>query len=402
MTGGVPRGPRSLEDAPDQDLVALVRAGDAAAYATLWKRHSGSAYGVARTFTRLDADDLVSEAFAKVLHAIRAGGGPVRAFRPYITMTVRNVARTLHVREACLVDADLESRRTEVPNGEVAAVVRFERDVTLEAFNSLPERWQQVLWYSEVDGLKAGTISRSLGIPANAVSALLVRARRAFRDAWVSAHSAAGATPECAATIRDLGAFVQHRLSSRRTAAVEAHLGTCENCRGALAEVRHASSMILLLLPLVAAAAAYAAGVAADTAPQALRSQAAARTVAERAAVGATSSASVPGGALVLGWAAGIVLVGAMTAGVVVGQETSSATASLFPSAVLSAMPAGAGSKEDEGTTAPVGGDLRDVGAFSDAPPEAWVALSHTAKPPEAGREAATPPLPAPGPHPQD
>ncbi len=396
MTGGVPRGPRSLEDAQDQDLVALVRAGDAAAYATLWKRHSGSAYGVARTFTHLDADDLVSEAFVRVLDAIKAGGGPVRAFRPYITMTVRNVARSLHVREASLVDADLESRRTEVPNGEDAAVVRFERDVTLEAFDSLPERWQQVLWYSEVDGLKAATIGRIFGIPANAVSALLVRARRAFRDAWVSAHSAAGATPECTATIRDLGAFIQHRLSSRRRGAVEAHLATCESCRAALAEARHASSMILLLLPLVTAAAAHAARVAADTAPQALGSLAAARVAAERAKSLPAASASVPGGTLVLGWAAGAVLVGAMTAGIVIGQGATSEAASVRPAVVLPAASSGAEPTEEEGATASVGGDLLDVGAFSDAPPEAWVALSRTAKPPEAERETAPAPLPEP------
>ena len=397
MTGEAPHGHRSLEEVPDHDLVALVRSGDAAAYATLWKRHSGSAYGVARTFTHLDADDLVSEAFVKVLHAIRAGGGPVRAFRPYITMTVRNVARTLHVRESSLIDADLESRRTEVPNGEVAAVVRFERDVALEAFNSLPERWQQVLWYSEVDGLKAGAISRFLGIPANAVSALLVRARRAFRDAWVSAHSAAATTPECAATVRDLGAFVQHRLSSRRRAAVEAHLRSCENCRAALAEARHASSMILVLLPLVAAAAAHAARIAADTAPQARRSFAAALAPTKSATGVATPSTSVPGGTLVLGWAAGIVLVGAMTAGIVIGQGATSETASVRPVVVLPRF-SGPESPAEQGERGVVSGEPLDAGAFSEATPEAWVALSRSIVPPEAGTATAPPTRPEPEP----
>jgi len=388
MTGRVPRGHCSPEDASDQDLVALVRAGDAAAYATLWKRHSGSAYGVARTFRHLDADDLVSEAFVKVLDAIRAGGGPVRAFRPYITMTVRNVARTLHVREASLVDADLESRRTEVPNGEVAAVVRFERDVTLEAFNSLPERWQQVLWYSQVDGLKAGAISRLLGIPANAVSALLVRARRAFRDAWVSAHSAAASTPECAATLRDLGAFVQRRLSSRRKAAVEAHLRACESCQPALDEARHASSTIFILLPLVAAAAAHAARTAVGPGAEALRSQAAqvAQITAERAISASAPGASVPGGILALGWAAGIVLVGAMTAGVAIGQSAVSETVSLIPSFVLPTTLSGVGAVGDEGSTASFRGDLA---AFSPARPEAWVALSRSVEAPTLQRPAA-------------
>ena len=38
------------------------------------------------------ADDIVAEAFARVLAAIRAGGGPDRAFRGYLLAAVRNVA----------------------------------------------------------------------------------------------------------------------------------------------------------------------------------------------------------------------------------------------------------------------------------------------------------------------
>ena len=38
------------------------------------------------------ADDIVAEAFARVLAAIRAGGGPDRAFRGYLLAAVRNAA----------------------------------------------------------------------------------------------------------------------------------------------------------------------------------------------------------------------------------------------------------------------------------------------------------------------
>lgn len=238
-----------LDDASDQELVALVRAGDTRAYAILWRRHSRSAYGVARSFLYLDADDLVSEAFTKVLGAIRSGGGPSRDFRPYITMTVRNVGRSLYVREAVLVDADLQWRGTEVANGEVAAVEEFERTATLDAFCTLPVRWQEVLWYSEVEGLKVGTIGAHLGISANAVSALLLRAKRALRDAWISAQLATATSPECEATIRDLGAYTRQRLLRRASGAVETHLATCASCRAAHAEARHASSLILTESP---------------------------------------------------------------------------------------------------------------------------------------------------------
>jgi hypothetical protein len=45
-------GRESLAEASDQELVALVRDGDAEAYATLWRRHSGPAYGVAQSSLR--------------------------------------------------------------------------------------------------------------------------------------------------------------------------------------------------------------------------------------------------------------------------------------------------------------------------------------------------------------
>lgn len=223
-------GDDALDDASDHELVERVRAGDAGAYAILWRRHSGPAYGVARTFLALDADDLVSEAFARVLVAIRAGGGPARAFRPYITMTVRNIGRSQHVRESVLVDADFEWRSGELANGEVAAVADFERWVALQAFDSLPVRWQEVLWYSEVDGLKARTISTYLGIPANAVSALLVRAKQGLRDAWISAHLAAARSPECASTISNLGAFTG---IGSRTGRLPRSCGTCATATAA-------------------------------------------------------------------------------------------------------------------------------------------------------------------------
>lgn len=326
------RRAQPLDDASDQELVALVRAGDPEAYATLWRRHSGPAYGVARTFTSLDADDLVSEAFAKVLGAIRAGGGPDRAFRPYITTTVRNIGRSLHVREAVLVDSDLEWRGTAVASGEAAAVEGWERSVALSAFHSLPVRWQEVLWYSEVDDLKVGTISTYLGIPANAVSALLIRAKRGLRDAWISAQLAAATTPECEATIRNLGAYARHRLSRRAAAKIEEHLATCARCRAAHAEAKRASSLILGLLPLVAGtagAAGYAAhlsappmsvALAAVLAPQgAVAGGVGASVSAAPAAVGAAVALGAPAtvgaaagagaGAVVLAAVAAVILV---------------------------------------------------------------------------------------------
>src|SRR5690349_22353287 len=77
----------------DTDLLAAVRAGDTAAYGTLYERHRAAArqlaYGLARDPS--DADDLVAETFAKLFASLRAGRGPLVAFRAYLHTTMRHV-----------------------------------------------------------------------------------------------------------------------------------------------------------------------------------------------------------------------------------------------------------------------------------------------------------------------
>src|SRR5205823_10166082 len=75
-------------------LIAGVRGGNIAAYGELYQRHVGAAHNLARQLARsgADADDLVSEAFAKVLDTLRAGKGPDAAFRAYLLTALRHTA----------------------------------------------------------------------------------------------------------------------------------------------------------------------------------------------------------------------------------------------------------------------------------------------------------------------
>jgi hypothetical protein len=59
----------------DADLIAACRAGDAAAYDTLYRRHVTAAHGLARQLVRnrAEADDVVAEAFAKILDLLHRG-----------------------------------------------------------------------------------------------------------------------------------------------------------------------------------------------------------------------------------------------------------------------------------------------------------------------------------------
>ena len=81
---------RQLDDA---ELIDHTRAGDSDAYGELYRRHypAARAAALALTHNRADADDVISEAFARVLRASRSGGGPDVSFRPYLVAAIRNV-----------------------------------------------------------------------------------------------------------------------------------------------------------------------------------------------------------------------------------------------------------------------------------------------------------------------
>lgn len=237
----------------DQELVQRVRDQDSGAYAELWRRHAGPAYSVARTFDYLDADDIVSEAFARVLRSIKAGGGPTTGFRPYLIMAVRNVGRRWYVRETSIAVGDFEYViDPAAPEGEVSAVENFEGGAALEAFRGLPARWQEVLWYSEVDGMKPRDISVLLGVAPNAVSALIVRAKRGLRDGWITAQLSGAKTPECRDALKDMGAHTRDGLSARARATLESHLSSCPTCPSALEEAKNLSNLTMSVLPAVA------------------------------------------------------------------------------------------------------------------------------------------------------
>ena len=250
-------------DASDGDLVERTRGGDRTAYAELWQRHSESARTVARSWSSLDPDDLVAESFTRIYDAILTGGGPNGAFRPYLFTTIRNTAASWgRARQETSLDT-LESFE-DPATGDAAALDALDRSTTAQAFRALPTRWQEVLWYSEVEGMSPQQIAPLVGMSANAASALAYRAREGLRQAWIQAHLKNPANePECRWTIGRLGAYTRGRLRSRDTARLEAHLDGCQRCTIVAAEAREAGSRLaLVLLPLAAGiggAAAYSA-----------------------------------------------------------------------------------------------------------------------------------------------
>ena len=249
----------------DGELIARVRAGDGSAYGTLFSRHVRAARRLAVQLAgRSEADDLVSEAFTKVLLVLRRGEGPDLAFRAYLLTAVRRLhVDRLRVQQRLQTTEDLTPYDEGVPFTDTA-VQEFEDEAAARAFHSLPERWQLVLWHVEVEGQRPGEVAPLLGMKANAVSALAYRAREGLRAAYLNMHTPDDLSdPECRWVHDRLGGYVRDSLSERDTRRVRDHLDVCVVCSKSYLELASVNSeMRALIGPVVlgGAAAAYLGG----------------------------------------------------------------------------------------------------------------------------------------------
>ncbi|GFJ77903.1 sigma-70 family RNA polymerase sigma factor [Phytohabitans houttuyneae] len=258
--------------ASDAELIAAVRGGDTAAYESLYRRHVEAARRMTRTLVPdpADVEDLVAEAFAKLLATLEEGGGPESAFRPYLLTTIRRLFydRTRRVRRES-VTGDPEAHDPGVPFVDTA-VQGMEYTFVARAFARLPEHWQTVLWHTEVEGENPADVAPLMGLTPNGVAAMAYRARERLRQYYLQEHIAADPDDECRWSIERLGAHVRSGLSRRDSRRVESHLDECRRCHllfVELAEVNAGMREVLAGALLAGSAGAYLGAGAPPPAP---------------------------------------------------------------------------------------------------------------------------------------
>ncbi|MFB6818032.1 sigma-70 family RNA polymerase sigma factor [Streptomyces sp. NPDC056347] len=308
--------PESVTGAPsDAELIRRMRGGDDHAYEELFRRHSDAVRRYARSCCRdaHTADDLTAEVFARTLQAVRRGKGPEEAVRAYLMTAVRHVgaAWTKTAKREQLVDdfavfaaqatqsAQLSDADTLDLGADVLAMHEAEQSMAMQAFRSLPERWQAVLWHTTVEEESPSEIAPLFGLTANATSVLASRAREGLKQAYLQAHVSRSLTSggDCARYADRLGAYARGGLRMRAERGLRGHLEECAKCRLAAGELAHVNAGIPALLPVAVIgwfAAGYAlkaAGVAAGGAVGAAGAGAAA------AASGGSSGGGAAGGA---------------------------------------------------------------------------------------------------------
>lgn len=227
------RGEQGDEAPGDAELIAAVRRGEVAAYGVLYERHLVAARRAAGlgTATAAEREDLVAEGFARVLRVLRAGGGPEEGFRPYLLTTIRNTLIDWRRRDTAV------SLVPEIPDvhpttgcDEVVSD-RVHASLAAGAFATLPERWRNVLWRTEVEGESPAQVAAALGMTPNGVSALAYRAREGLRQAYLDQYVPRETQPGCGSVVVELAGWVRGRFSHRKMCKIADHLRVCADCR---------------------------------------------------------------------------------------------------------------------------------------------------------------------------
>ena len=160
---------------------------------------------------------------------------------------------------------ELDARRGSCRPAEQATDDALDRSLTHQAFRSLPTRWQEVLWYSEIEQMKPAEIAPLLGMKPTAVAQLDVpRARGTARSVDPGAPAHRSRTGRTANGRSSASAPTRAAISvAATTRSSSTHLAGCARCSIVASEAKEVSGRLaLVLLPLalgVAGTAGYLA-----------------------------------------------------------------------------------------------------------------------------------------------
>ncbi|MFD8432373.1 sigma-70 family RNA polymerase sigma factor [Streptomyces coelicoflavus] len=415
--GGVLPPPRELP-ASDAELIERMRSGDDTAYEELYLRHADAVRRYARTCCRdaHTADDLTAEVFARMLQAVRGGSGPEYAVRAYLLTAVRRVAAgwTRSAGREQLVEdfavfAAQAAHTAKVPDddtlelgADVRAMHEAEQSMAMRAFRSLPERWQAVLWHTEVEDESPSEVATLFGLDANGTRVLASRAREGLKQAYLQAHvsDALATDEECARYADQLGTYARGRLRIRAERGLRKHLEQCARCRLAATQIEEVAGGIPAVVPVAVigwfgvAGYAKAAGLVAGGAG----AGAAGVAGAAAAAGGGTSGGAGAGG----GAAAAEGLGAPVKAGIAAGVVAVAAAAALALALTGDETPDKEPPKAAPPASSPVAQPAPDTPTPSTRPPRppAGVAAPEPTPTPTPTPEPTPPPKPTPTPTP--
>jgi RNA polymerase sigma-70 factor (ECF subfamily) len=180
----------------DEDLISLVEAADAEAFATLYDRHSRAAFSLAYRMMgeRQAAEDLAQDAFLKVWR----GASSFRAERGSVRTWILSI---VHNRGIDQIRSQASRRRTQdkieasasrsQPSEAFAETWRnSQRDQVREALNTLPPEQLKILELAYFSGYTHVEISDLLRLPLGTVKGRMRLGLKKIRDYFESRDAA--------------------------------------------------------------------------------------------------------------------------------------------------------------------------------------------------------------------
>ena len=189
--------PRMVEGDSDEELMALVAAGDNAAFRRLMARHIGRAIRVAETVVRgsAEADDIAQEAFIRIWRNASAFDPKVARFTTWMHRIVVNLSIDRKRRNGsghAPLPEDLPDAGESALDGLLAAE---QQDTVQCALNELPDRQRAAIALFHFEGLSGRDSALAMNLSESAFESLLTRARSALRQRVLTTLDETGRRP---------------------------------------------------------------------------------------------------------------------------------------------------------------------------------------------------------------
>ena len=307
----------------DEQLVAMVRAGNPGAFDVIVDRYQSRLLGFCRQMlgSTEDAEDVLQEVFVNAYRAMLADNRAIN-LKPWLYRIARN--RSLnHLRRP---KAEAQESMDMVPMVEAASTAekvhnREEFRQLLNDVTKLPETQRAALLLREIDAMSYEEIAEAMETTVPAVKSLLVRARISLAEASQARMLTCGEVRvELAEAAEGL---------AKASGPVRRHVKDCESCAAFRKQLKSDSKVLAMIMPIgpiVALKAAFlgklglggagSAGTAAGGAGSVATGSAAGAAAAGSAA-GAASGIGAIGGAVGMKAVAGLATAAVITAGAV-------------------------------------------------------------------------------------
>ncbi|MEY2513692.1 MAG: hypothetical protein QOJ89_1050 [bacterium] len=225
----------------DEQLVALFRAGNDAAFSVIHDRYRQRLFAYSRQMlggSRQDAEDALQDVFLRAYSSLRCNDRPL-SLRAWLYRVAHNRCID-HLRRPVPPSADLyDTSRKPLHDPMDEAVRREDLRQLVADVRRLPEQQRSALLMREIDGLSYAELAAALDVSLPAVKSLLVRARIGLVEA-VEARDTA-----CSEIRLDLADAFDRGV--RASGIARRHLRDCECCveyRTQLRSVRHGLNVL--------------------------------------------------------------------------------------------------------------------------------------------------------------